>query len=99
MKVARIVWQGATVHGIVDAEAGTGAPLGASVDLFAALGRAGPPGAPVPRDDVQLLAPLEPPTFRDFITFEEHIEGPSLARGGIPGAWDEVPTFLFTEVA
>ena len=79
MKVARIAWQGAVVHGIVDAEAGTVAPLGASVDLFAALRGAGYPGAPVPLDDVRLLAPLEPASFRDFITFEEHIEGPSLA--------------------
>ena len=84
MKVARIAWQGATVHGIVDAEAGTVAPLEASVDLFAALRGEGRPGAPVPLDEVRLLAPLEPPSFRDFITFEEHIEGPSLARGGSP---------------
>src|SRR5215218_9441983 len=99
MKVARIVWQGVTVHGIVDAEAGTIAPLDASVDLFSALSGAGRPGAPVPLGEVRLLAPLEPPSFRDFITFEEHIEGPSLARGGIPDTWYEIPTFYFTSVA
>ena len=99
MKVARIVWQGATVHGIVDAEAGTVAPLDASVDLFAALRGEGRPGAPVALDEVRLLAPLDPPSFRDFITFEEHIEGPSLARGGIPDTWYEIPTFYFTSVA
>ena len=97
MKVARIAWQGATVHGIVDAEAGTVAPLDATVDLFAALAGAGEPGAPVALDEVRLLAPLEPPSFRDFITFEEHIEGPSLARGGIPETLVRDPHLLLHE--
>jgi 2-keto-4-pentenoate hydratase/2-oxohepta-3-ene-1,7-dioic acid hydratase in catechol pathway len=48
---------------------------------------------------VRLLPPLQPPTVRDFVTFEEHVEG--VARsvsggGGVPEAWYDAPTFYFT---
>ncbi|WP_030938162.1 fumarylacetoacetate hydrolase family protein [Streptomyces sp. NRRL S-646] len=49
--------------------------------------------------DVQLLAPLQPPTVRDFVTFEEHVEG--IRRSvdgsvGVPEQWYAAPTFYFT---
>ncbi|GLZ45138.1 hydroxylase [Actinomycetospora sp. NBRC 106375] len=46
-------------------------------------------------DAVRLLAPLQPPTVRDFVAFEEHVEG---MRGGngIPEAWYDAPTFYFS---
>lgn len=48
--------------------------------------------------DVRLLPPLQPPTVRDFVTFEEHVEG--VRRGvqgtaGVPDAWYDAPTFYF----
>ncbi|MEO7123969.1 MAG: fumarylacetoacetate hydrolase family protein [Lacisediminihabitans sp.] len=50
--------------------------------------------------DVQLLPPLQPPSVRDFVTFEEHVEGiVKSAPGGDPGVvpeWYEAPTFYFT---
>ena len=46
-------------------------------------------------DSVQLLAPLEPPTVRDFVTFEEHVEG-MRALTGVPDAWYEAPAFYFS---
>jgi len=59
-----------------------------------------PPTEPaVPLDRVRLLAPLEPPTIRDFVTFEEHVEGVrrSVDRSGeVPDAWYDAPTFYFT---
>jgi 2-keto-4-pentenoate hydratase/2-oxohepta-3-ene-1,7-dioic acid hydratase in catechol pathway len=58
-----------------------------------------PVGTPVPLTDVRLLAPLQPPTVRDFVTFEEHVEGVrrSIDGGaGVPEAWYDAPTFYFT---
>ncbi|UUU20269.1 fumarylacetoacetate hydrolase family protein [Streptomyces sp. DSM 40750] len=48
---------------------------------------------------VRLLPPLEPPTVRDFVTFEEHVEGVRRSVdgvGGVPEAWYDAPTFYFT---
>ncbi|WP_327585999.1 fumarylacetoacetate hydrolase family protein [Nonomuraea sp. NBC_00507] len=49
--------------------------------------------------DVRLLPPLEPPTIRDFVTFEEHVEGVRRSidgSAGVPDAWYDAPTFYFT---
>lgn len=46
--------------------------------------------------DVRLLPPLRPVTIRDFVTFEEHVEGMTAAHGGVPVQWYELPTFYFT---
>lgn len=49
--------------------------------------------------DVRLLPPLEPPTVRDFVTFEEHVEGVRRSvdgTSGVPDAWYDAPTFYFT---
>jgi 2-keto-4-pentenoate hydratase/2-oxohepta-3-ene-1,7-dioic acid hydratase in catechol pathway len=56
-------------------------------------------GPPVPLDRVRLLPPLAPPTVRDFVAFEEHVEGvvASVSGGsGVPAEWYEAPTFYFT---
>ena len=53
----------------------------------------------VPLDRVRLLPPLAPPTVRDFVAFEEHVEGvvQSVAGGaGVVPEWYEAPTFYFT---
>ena len=52
----------------------------------------GPPGPHV--SAVRLLAPLQPPTVRDFVTFEEHVEG-MRAGAGVPEQWYAAPTFYF----
>ncbi|GAA4894230.1 fumarylacetoacetate hydrolase family protein [Actinomycetospora straminea] len=46
-------------------------------------------------DAVRLLAPLQPPTVRDFVAFEEHVEG-MRNLAGIPEAWYDAPTFYFS---
>ena len=56
-----------------------------------------PPGPHV--SEVRLLPPLQPPTVRDFVTFEEHVEGVRRSMdgvGGAPEAWYDAPTFYFT---
>lgn len=48
---------------------------------------------------VRLLPPLQPPTLRDFITFEEHVEGVRRSvdgAAGVPERWYAAPTFYFT---
>lgn len=54
--------------------------------------------APVPLTEVRLLAPLQPPTLRDFVVFEEHVEGVAKSvsgSAGVPETWYEIPTFYF----
>jgi len=54
-------------------------------------------------DHVTLLSPIEPTSIRDFMTFQEHVEGTIQLSGG-PGTpitpeWYEAPTFYFTNTA
>ncbi|MFG1643491.1 fumarylacetoacetate hydrolase family protein [Amycolatopsis sp. NPDC049252] len=55
-------------------------------------------GPAVPLAEVRLLPPLEPPSVRDFVAFEEHVEG-MVAPGSVPPEWYEAPTFYFTNPA
>ncbi|WP_349899750.1 fumarylacetoacetate hydrolase family protein [Parafrigoribacterium soli] len=71
------------------------------LDAALALGRERlEQGDAVPLGEVRLLPPLAPPSVRDFVTFEEHVEGiVKSAPGGDPGVvpqWYEAPTFYFT---
>ncbi|GAA4711896.1 fumarylacetoacetate hydrolase family protein [Pseudonocardia yuanmonensis] len=54
----------------------------------------------VPLAGVRLHAPIpDPPTVRDFVTFERHIEGAIKLAGGdppVPPQWYKAPTFYFT---
>ncbi|GAA1741692.1 hypothetical protein GCM10009809_41460 [Isoptericola hypogeus] len=54
----------------------------------------------VPLDRVRLLPPLQPPSVRDFVAFEEHVEGVARAvsgdDGGVVPEWYDAPTFYFT---
>ncbi|MGW0855898.1 fumarylacetoacetate hydrolase family protein [Streptomyces sp. NPDC002690] len=56
-----------------------------------------PPGPHV--SQVRLLPPLQPASVRDFVTFEEHVEGVRRAVDGVAGVpeqWYAAPTFYFT---
>ncbi|MFF1716302.1 fumarylacetoacetate hydrolase family protein [Streptomyces sp. NPDC058268] len=56
-----------------------------------------PPGPNVA--DVRLLPPLQPASLRDFVTFEEHVEGVRRSVNGVSGVpeqWYAAPTFYFT---
>ncbi|WP_290051565.1 fumarylacetoacetate hydrolase family protein [Amycolatopsis solani] len=52
-------------------------------------------GDAVPLAGVRLLPPVEAPTVRDFVAFEEHVEGMT-AGAGVGAEWYEAPTFYFT---
>ncbi|MEU6549132.1 fumarylacetoacetate hydrolase family protein [Streptomyces sp. NPDC046915] len=58
-----------------------------------------PTGPAVPLADVRLLSPLEPPSIRDFVAFEEHVEGVRRSVDGacgVPAAWYDAPASYFT---
>ncbi|MEV0529639.1 fumarylacetoacetate hydrolase family protein [Streptomyces sp. NPDC050439] len=47
---------------------------------------------------VRLLAPMQPTSVRDFVTFEEHVEGVRRSvegTAGVPEQWYAAPTFYF----
>ncbi|MEF2978426.1 fumarylacetoacetate hydrolase family protein [Subtercola sp. YIM 133946] len=71
--------------------------LTAALDL-AATAIADTPGTPI--DEVVLTTPLQPPSVRDFVAFEEHVEGVvksvSGETGGVVAEWYQAPTFYFT---
>jgi 2-keto-4-pentenoate hydratase/2-oxohepta-3-ene-1,7-dioic acid hydratase in catechol pathway len=80
-------------------------PLPDGVDLFALLAEKphtewvmATCGAPLPLEQIRLLAPVRPPTVRDFLTFEQHVD--AMRRGldrnpGVPAQWYAAPTFYF----
>lgn len=66
-------------------------------EVAALRARAGDPIAPL--GAVTLRAPLDPPSVRDFVAFEEHVEGVSAGVEGkshVADEWYGAPTFYFT---
>ncbi len=56
-------------------------------------------GDGAPLAEVMLLSPLVPAAIRDFVAFEEHVEGVSASvdgRSEVVPQWYEAPTFYFT---
>jgi 2-keto-4-pentenoate hydratase/2-oxohepta-3-ene-1,7-dioic acid hydratase in catechol pathway len=69
------------------------------LDLLRDRGRAEPTAETLALDAARLLAPLDPPSIRDFLTFEQHVEG--MVRLHEPPRdvhprWYEAPTFYFS---
>ena len=104
MRIAAFDDTGTRRHGlVVDDQVH---PLPTGIDLFAVLDDIDDEermlaacSAPVPLAAVRLLAPVQPPTVRDFVTFEEHIEGVRRSvdgTSGVPEQWYAAPTFYFT---
>jgi 2-keto-4-pentenoate hydratase/2-oxohepta-3-ene-1,7-dioic acid hydratase in catechol pathway len=107
MKIAR--WMDGTINGEGFIVEGTVVPFAggttvASVladgreGLVAALAAADRAGAR-PIETVRLVAPLAPAAIRDFVAFEEHVEGISASVNGtseVVAEWYEAPTFYFS---
>jgi 2-keto-4-pentenoate hydratase/2-oxohepta-3-ene-1,7-dioic acid hydratase in catechol pathway len=107
MRFATYELHGSVSAAVVDGDAVHPLPAGTTVldlvrrGLPAALeaGAAALTGASVPLSEVRLLPPLEAPTVRDFVAFEEHVEGVRKAIDGVadvPPEWYQAPTFYFT---
>jgi 2-keto-4-pentenoate hydratase/2-oxohepta-3-ene-1,7-dioic acid hydratase in catechol pathway len=88
--VLRPLPEGVTLLGLVEQGA----------DALHAVGEgAAAEGERVPLADVRLLPPLKPPSIRDFVAYEQHIEGMVRgmdAMGAPPDEWYPVPAFYFT---
>jgi 2-keto-4-pentenoate hydratase/2-oxohepta-3-ene-1,7-dioic acid hydratase in catechol pathway len=70
--------------------------LDAALEAGESVLRSGPP---VPLADVRLHAPLAPLTVRDFVAFEEHVEGVVKSvsdQAQVIPEWYLAPTFYFT---
>ena len=108
MKIATWRHEGEVRSGFVDGERVYALPAGvAAIDLArAGLAAALETGAEtiaagdsVALADVTLLPPIQPLAMRDFVAFEEHVEGMRKAAGPdatIASEWYEAPTFYFT---
>jgi 2-keto-4-pentenoate hydratase/2-oxohepta-3-ene-1,7-dioic acid hydratase in catechol pathway len=98
MRIATYLHEGRRHCGLV--EDAVVRPLPDGTTLLQALRAApAPVGPAVPLAAVRLLPPLEPATVRDFVTFEEHVEGVRRSvdgASGVPEAWYDAPTFYFT---
>ncbi|MFC5142970.1 fumarylacetoacetate hydrolase family protein [Actinomycetospora rhizophila] len=102
MKIARIEIDGETRVGVVEGDAVQ--PLTAGIDeVLTSADRTDlvartAIGGPVPLSAVRLLAPVQPGTLRDYITFSEHLEGSLklLGREAPPPEWYEQPVFYFS---
>ena len=73
--------------------------IGGGLDDALALGRSAMEGSSYAVSDIRLLAPLIPPTIRDFAAFEEHVEGMVKARGDdatVTLDWYSAPRFYFS---
>jgi 2-keto-4-pentenoate hydratase/2-oxohepta-3-ene-1,7-dioic acid hydratase in catechol pathway len=104
MRFATYLYDGGVASGVVRGdrifpldEGLDGLVLNGPEALRAASDRADRPGPPA--SEVRLLPPFQPSSIRDFVTFEEHVEGVrrSIDGGlGVPEAWYDAPTFYFT---
>ncbi len=73
--------------------------LDAAREAFRLASLAQRPEGSVPLSAVKLLAPLVPAAIRDFVAFEEHVEGVSAGVEGkseVVPEWYQAPTFYFT---
>lgn len=105
MRIARYELDGTATTGTVEGD-GDGAVVRAftdGVDLATLLQEtpeeraAHVLGVPKALADVRLLIPLRPPSVRDFVSFEQHIEGMVLGDGiPFPEAWYSAPAFYFS---
>ncbi len=99
MRLATFQYQGLRRSGVVDGDAILPFPRGAELLDVIRTGSVPDTGAAVPLTEVRLLPPVEPPAVRDFVTFEEHVEGVRRSvsgAAGVPDAWYDAPTFYFT---
>jgi 2-keto-4-pentenoate hydratase/2-oxohepta-3-ene-1,7-dioic acid hydratase in catechol pathway len=103
MKIAALLIDGHYQHALVKDERLH--PLPSGTDLFellaANLGEdevLSRCAVPVPLDGQRLLPPVRPTSIRDFITFEQHVEGSfkGSREPAVPPEWYEIPTFYFT---
>ena len=99
MKIATFTYDGQERAGVVADGRVRPFPEGIDVRTLIESGvDAAPTGAGIPLAEVRLRAPLRPTTLRDYVAFEEHVEGQRRSidgASGIPSQWYDAPTFYF----
>ena len=108
MRIATYEIGSQTVSGAVEGDGGAGTvvrPFPAGITVTDVLAQSPERraqlalGEPTAIADVRLLAPVKPPTVRDFVAFEQHIQGMVMTEGPgakMPEAWYEAPAFYFS---
>jgi 2-keto-4-pentenoate hydratase/2-oxohepta-3-ene-1,7-dioic acid hydratase in catechol pathway len=104
MRIARVQVDGGERAAIVSPDAATVRLLASDVTVLDVLQRptddrwdASAEERPI--EDVRLLAPIDPPTVRDFSVFEQHIEGViknASPDATVPERWYEAPFCYFS---
>ncbi|GGL44811.1 fumarylacetoacetate hydrolase family protein [Planomonospora parontospora] len=98
MRLATFEHRGLRRSGVVDGDAVLPFPEGTGLLDIVRTGSVPETAAAVPLSGVRLLPPIDPPSVRDFVTFEEHVEGVRRSvsgAAGVPDAWYDAPTFYF----
>ena len=105
MRIGRADHEGSARTAVIDGDTvRVLSPEVGTIDLLAAQGDererlAARVDSEVPLDDAALLAPVEPPTIRDFSVFEQHISGVIMdanPEATVPPVWYESPFCYFT---
>ena len=105
MRIGRVAHDGRAHTAVIDGDAVRILELGVSVvdvlgvDPIERERIAERMDAEVPLDQAALLAPVEPPTIRDFSVFEQHISGvikDANPDATVPPVWYESPFCYFT---
>ncbi len=99
MRIATYEHDGAEHVGIVTDEGVRALPAGTNVIDLLGGERPAPTGTPVPLEEVRLHSPLRPPSVRDFVAFEQHIEGMVKTEGPatkVPDEWYLAPAWYFS---
>jgi 2-keto-4-pentenoate hydratase/2-oxohepta-3-ene-1,7-dioic acid hydratase in catechol pathway len=92
--VAAYEQDGAERLGLVDGDEIR--PFPAGVPLLDAVAGAAPEGPAAALDAVRLLPPLHPASVRDFVSFEQHVEGVEMRnKRPVSARWYASPSFLF----
>jgi 2-keto-4-pentenoate hydratase/2-oxohepta-3-ene-1,7-dioic acid hydratase in catechol pathway len=100
VRIARIEIDGGVRAAIVAADASSASLLAPEVSVLDLLAAdpaereqiAARAEGEVALSEARLLAPVQPPTVRDFSVFEQHIEGVRMGRSGdepVPAVWYE----------
>ena len=105
MKLATLDHDGAPIAVVVEGDVAYPLPTSLAhlielgLERALEIGEQARHGSAFAYDDAALLLPYKPPSIRDFVTFESHVEGvrKSIDNAvGIPEAWYDAPTFYFT---
>jgi 2-keto-4-pentenoate hydratase/2-oxohepta-3-ene-1,7-dioic acid hydratase in catechol pathway len=105
VRIARVEVDGGVRAAVVSADGESARVLGPEVGVPDLLCTQEPErlaagGQERPLDELQLVAPLDPPSIRDFSVFEQHIEGIMSGLGKpVPDSWYRSPFCYFSNPA